>query len=148
MPTNLYGPGDCDDLQASHVIPALLRKAHEARRAGRRDLVIWGTGTPRREFLYADDCADALVHLMRTWSDPSPVNVGSGRDVTIAGLARMVMRTVGLDGEVVCDASKPDGAPRKLLDVSVLRGLGWKPAIPLEAGLRMVYAEAPFKEAA
>jgi GDP-L-fucose synthase len=148
MPTNLYGPGDCHDLQTSHVIPALLRRAHEARCAGERDLLIWGTGTPRREFLHVDDCADALVHRMRNWSDAAPVNVGSGTDLTIAELARMVMRTVGLDGAVVCDTSKPDGTPRKLLDLSVLRGLGWKPAIPLAAGLRMVYAEAPLREAA
>jgi GDP-L-fucose synthase len=148
MPTNLYGSGDNYDLATSHVIPGLLRKAHEARLSGRRDLEIWGTGAPRREFLHADDCADALVHLMKTWSDARPVNVGSGFDITIAELARAIMRVTGLDGRLVTDRSKPDGTPRKLMDSSVLRGLGWRPRISLEEGLRRVYAEAPFLKAA
>jgi GDP-L-fucose synthase len=128
------------------VIPALLRKAHEARRAGRRDLEIWGTGAPRREFLHVDDCADALVHLMQTWSDARPVNVGSGEDISIADLARLVMRIAGLDGRLLTDASKPDGTPRKLMDASILRGLGWAPRIGLEEGLRQVYRTVLFRE--
>jgi len=141
MPTNLYGPGDNYDLETSHVIPALLRKAHDARMAGRRDLPIWGTGSARREFLHADDCADALVHLMQHWSDELHVNVGSGSDVTIAELARTVMRVVGLDGELLTDPAQPDGTPRKLMDGRRLRALGWTPRVPLEAGLARVYAE-------
>lgn len=142
MPTNLYGPGDNYDLMSSHVIPALFRKAHEARAAGRRDLEVWGSGTVRREFLHVDDCADALVHLLGNWSDPMPVNVGSGSDLTIAELAGLVMRIAGLTGELIFDRSRPDGTPRKLMGASVLRGLGWAPRIPLEEGLRQVYAEA------
>lgn len=141
MPTNLYGPGDNYDLETSHVIPALLRKAHDARMAGRRDLAVWGTGSARREFLHADDCADALVHLMQHWSDELHVNVGSGSDVTIAELARTVMRVVGLDGELLTDPAQPDGTPRKLMDGRRLRALGWTPRVPLEAGLARVYAE-------
>jgi GDP-L-fucose synthase len=141
MPTNLYGPGDNYDLETSHVIPALLRKAHDARMAGRRDLPIWGTGSARREFLHADDCADALVHLMQHWSDALHVNVGSGSDVTIAELARTIMRVVGLDGELLTDPAQPDGTPRKLMDGRRLKALGWTPKIPLEAGLARVYAE-------
>jgi GDP-L-fucose synthase len=148
MPANLYGPGDTYDLERSHVIPALLMKAHSARLEGRRDLEIWGTGTPRREFLHVDDCADALMHLMQHWSEEGHVNVGSGADVSIAELAKMVMRVVGLDGEVICDHSKPDGTPRKLMDGTVLRGLGWRPAIALEDGLARVYAEGSFRAAA
>ncbi len=144
MPTNLYGPGDNYDPQGSHVIPALLRRAHERVLAGQRDLPIWGTGSPRREFLHVDDCADGLVHLMLHWSDAAHVNLGCGSDVTIAEVARLVMQVVGLEGEVIPDPSKPDGTPRKLLDISVLRGLGWAPTIPLERGLREVYASAPF----
>jgi GDP-L-fucose synthase len=140
MPTNLYGPGDNYDLETSHVIPALLRKAHDAKAAGRRDLPIWGTGAARREFLHADDCADALVHLMQHWSDELHVNVGSGVDVTIAELARSIMRVVGLDGELLTDPRQPDGTPRKLMDGTRLRALGWRPGIPLEAGLARVYA--------
>jgi len=141
MPTNLYGPGDNYDLETSHVIPALLRKAHDARMAGRRDLPIWGTGSARREFLHADDCADALVHLMQHWSDGCHVNVGSGSDVTIAELARTIMGVVGLDGELLTDPAQPDGTPRKLMDGRRLKALGWTPNIPLEAGLARVYAE-------
>lgn len=140
MPTNLYGPGDNYDLETSHVIPALLRKAHDARAAGRRDLPIWGTGRARREFLHVDDCADALVHLMLHWSDPLHVNVGSGSDVTIAELARAIMRVVGLSGDLLTDPDQPDGTPRKLMDGTRLRALGWSPSIPLEEGLANVYA--------
>ncbi len=148
MPTNLYGPGDNYDLETSHVVAALLRKAHEAKRDGRRDLGIWGTGTPRREFMHVDDCADAVVHLVKVYSDAPPVNVGSGDELTIEELARAVMRVVGLDGEILKDRSKPDGTPRKLLDISRLRALGWRPSIPFEEGLRGVYADAPFADAA
>ena len=145
MPTNLYGPGDNYDPQGSHVIPGLLRRAHERAAAGQRDLPVWGSGTPRREFLHVDDCADGLVHLMLHWSDADHVNLGSGSDLSIAELARLVMRTVGLEGEVIPDPTKPDGTPRKLLDISIMRRLGWAPDIPLERGLREVYAAAPFK---
>ena len=147
MPTNLYGPGDTYDARGSHVIPALLLKAHAAKAAGRRAIDIWGTGRPLREFMHVDDCADALVHLMKHWSDPMHVNVGSGEEVSIAELARMVMDAVGLDGDVVFDPSKPDGAPRKLLDVSVLNRLGWRARIKLADGLRATYASAPFLDA-
>ncbi|AZU03123.1 NAD-dependent epimerase/dehydratase [Glycocaulis alkaliphilus] len=135
MPTNLYGPGDNYDLQSSHVIPALIRKAHEAKRAGAPSMEIWGTGTPRREFLHADDCADALVHLMKVYSAPEHVNVGSGTDVTIEELARLVMAVVGFEGELTKDLSKPDGTPRKLMSADRLRALGWKPSIGLREGL-------------
>jgi GDP-L-fucose synthase len=144
MPTNLYGPGDTYDLNASHVIPALLLKAHAARREGRRDLPIWGTGTPRREFLHADDCADALVLLMQAYSEEAHVNVGSGEDIPIRDLARLVMKVVGLPGEVVPDPSKPDGTPRKLMSGAKLAAMGWRPRIGLEEGLRGVYAGPPF----
>lgn len=142
MPTNLYGPGDNYDLDTSHVVPALIRKAHEAKVAGRRELAIWGTGAARREFLHVDDCADALVHLMQRWSGPMHVNVGSGADVTIAELASVIMRVVGLPGELRTDPSQPDGTPRKLMDGTRLRRLGWTPSIPLETGLARVYADA------
>lgn len=146
MPTNLYGPGDRYDPDGSHVIPALLLKAHEARRAGRSDLTIWGSGRPRREFLHVDDCADALVHLMKHWSDGMPVNVGSGEEVSILDLARLVMAVAGLPGRVVTDPSRPDGTPRKLLDCRRLGGLGWRPRIALAEGLARTWAEAPFRQ--
>ncbi|TVR84853.1 MAG: GDP-L-fucose synthase [Rhodospirillales bacterium] len=139
MPTNLYGPGDNFDLETSHVLPALIRKAHEAKARGERDLEIWGSGTPRREFLHVDDCADALVHLMQVYSGEGHINVGSGTDVTITELARLVMAVVGLDGELRHDLSKPDGTPRKLMSGDRLAALGWKPRIGLEEGVRAVY---------
>jgi len=139
MPTNLYGPGDNFDLTTSHVIPALIRKAHEAKLRDDKELVIWGTGTPRREFLHVDDAADALVHLMTHYSDISHVNVGSGSDVTILELARLIADVVGFTGEIVADPSKPDGTPRKLLDISKLKSLGWHPKIGLEDGLASTY---------
>ena len=139
MPTNLYGPGDNFDLETSHVVPALIRKAHSAKAHGRRDLAIWGTGTPRREFLHVDDCADALVHVMRTYSDPMHVNIGSGTDVTIEDLARLVMAVAGLDGELVKDATKPDGTPRKLMCGDRLASLGWRPSISLSEGIASTY---------
>ncbi len=139
MPTNLYGPFDNFDLQSSHVLPALLRKAHQAKVAGAASLTIWGSGTPRREFLHVDDCADALVHLMQTYSGEQHVNVGTGDDISILDLARLVSRVVGYQGEIVRDMSKPDGTPRKLLDVSKLKGLGWSPRIGLEDGIAATY---------
>ena len=139
MPTNLYGPGDNFDLETAHVLPALLRKAHEAKRRGERSLLIWGTGQPRREFLHVDDCADALVLLMMSYSGDSPVNIGSGRDIAIADLARLIMAIVGLDGDLQHDLSKPDGTPRKLLCGERLARLGWSPSIPLNQGTRDLY---------
>lgn len=139
MPTNLYGPGDNFDLNASHVLPALIRKFHEAKLAGAKEVVVWGTGTPMREFLHVDDLADACVHLMLTYNDPEIVNVGTGEDVTIRQLADMVKETVGFSGEIVPDLSKPDGTPRKLLDVSKLHSLGWKHKISLHQGIKETY---------
>lgn len=138
MPTNLYGPGDNFDPVSSHVLPALIRKVHEARLAG-APVTIWGSGTPRREFLHVDDCADACVHLMQSYSDPMPVNVGAGEDIAIADLARLVMEVVGHDGELLTDPSKPDGTPRKLLDCSRLNALGWQASIPLRDGIAQTY---------
>lgn len=139
MPTNLYGPGDNFDLNASHVLPALIRKFHEAKLSGAKDVVMWGTGTPMREFLHVDDLADACLHLMLTYNDPEIVNVGTGEDVTIRQLAEMVKETVGFEGEIVQDLSKPDGTPRKLLDVSKLHGLGWKHKTELTGGIHATY---------
>jgi len=139
MPTNLYGPGDNFDLMDSHVLPALLRKAHEAKVSGQAAMEVWGSGTPRREFLYVDDCADALVHLMKTYSGEAQINVGVGTDVTIQELAETVVRVVGFTGSIQYDISKPDGTPRKLLDVSRLAELGWRAHTDLEAGLRRTY---------
>jgi len=139
MPTNLYGPFDNFDLASSHVIPALIRKAHEAKLAGAPSMEIWGSGTPRREFLHVDDCADALVHVMKVYSGDEHVNIGSGTDVTIEALARTVMDVVGFEGELTKDASKPDGTPRKLMSADKIRGLGWEPSISLEAGLKDAY---------
>ena len=140
MPTNLYGPGDNYDLATSHVVPALINKAHAAKTAGATALEVWGSGRPRREFLHVDDLADALVHLLKVYSDEAPINVGRGDDVTIADLARLVAETVGFAGALRFDASKPDGTPRKLLDVSRLAGLGWTPRIALPDGLAQTYA--------
>lgn len=139
MPTNLYGPGDNYDLQSSHVIPALLRKAHEAKVAGEKSFAIWGSGTPRREFLHVDDCADALVHLMKLYSDSEHVNVGYGDDVEIVQLARLIADIVGFQGDIILDMSKPDGTPRKLMSDAKLKGLGWKPRIALHEGLADAY---------
>lgn len=139
MPTNLYGTGDNYHPQNSHVIPALIRKAHEAKLAGADSMEIWGTGTPRREFLHADDCADALVHLMKVHSSPDHVNVGSGEDLSIEALARMVMDVVGFKGELTKDTCKPDGTPRKLMSADRIRALGWRPSISLRDGLADAY---------
>lgn len=140
MPTNLYGPGDNFSLKGSHVIPALLRKCHEAKEAGSADMEVWGTGTPRREFLHVDDLADACHFLMQTYDDESWINVGCGRDETIGELAALIARAVGYAGNFCFDASKPDGASRKLLDTSKLTRLGWSPRIDLDAGIRDTYA--------
>ncbi|PVZ03936.1 GDP-L-fucose synthase family protein [Actinomycetospora cinnamomea] len=139
MPTNLYGPGDNFDLETSHVLPALIRKFHSARVAGDPTVTVWGTGTPRREFLHVDDLASACLHLLEHYDDPAPINVGVGEDVPIADLASLVARTVGFEGEIVYDTSRPDGTPRKLLDVSRLQALGWKPTIGLAEGLASTY---------
>lgn len=139
MPTNLYGPGDNFDLQSSHVIPALMRKAHEAKAANAPTMTIWGTGTPRREFLHVDDCAAALVHLMKSYSGDSHVNVGAGDDVTILELTQTVADVVGYKGNIERDLAKPDGTPRKLMDSSKLRSLGWSPKIALRDGLASTY---------
>lgn len=145
MPTNLYGPNDNYDLANSHVLPALIRKAHEARQRGDAELLVWGSGTPRREFLHVDDLADACVHLMERGYDGPLVNIGTGVDVTIRELADMVMAAVGFAGRIVFDAGKPDGTPRKLLDVSRLRALGWTAKIPLADGIRLAYEAASFR---
>jgi len=139
MPTNLYGPGDNYDLDKSHVIPALLRKVHEAKRSGATEVVIWGSGTPRREFLHVDDAASAVVHLMKTYSEAEHVNVGTGEDIAILDLAKLVCDVVGFEGTITTDTSKPDGTPRKLLDVSKLRSTGWRPHYGLRDGLADAY---------
>jgi GDP-L-fucose synthase len=139
MPTNLYGPGDNFDLLTAHVLPALIRKAHEAKKHGLKELVVWGSGTPRREFLHVDDCANALVHLLKVYSEMEHVNVGSGEDVTILELAKIVAAVVGFDGRVVLDKSKPDGTPRKLMSGDKLAGLGWKPNQQLKTGILETY---------
>jgi GDP-L-fucose synthase len=144
MPTNLYGPNDNYALDNSHVLPALLRKAHEAKARGDAEYVVWGSGTPRREFLYVDDLADACVFLMEKGYDGPLLNVGTGDDVTIGQLAETVMDVVGFDGRIVYDRSKPDGTPRKLLDVSRMSALGWRATTALRDGIRAAYDSAPF----
>ncbi len=139
MPTNLYGPGDNFDLENSHVLPALLRKFHEAAVNGSPEVVIWGTGSPRREFLHVDDLAEATLFLMRNYDSPEIVNVGTGEDLSIKELAEMIGRITGYQGRMGLDASKPDGTPRKLLDISRIQALGWKARIPLEQGIADTY---------
>ena len=153
MPTNLYGPGDNYDLQTSHVLPALIRKVHEAKAEGRSEVVIWGTGRPRRELLYSDDAADACIFLMKLPDDevsrltdprleePPLINIGCGEDLTILELAELVRRVVGYTGHFRCDTSKPDGTPRKLLSVERLRRLGWSPRVHLEQGIELAYRD-------
>jgi len=145
MPTNLYGPNDNYDLATSHVLPALIRKAHEARERGDSEYMVWGSGTPRREFLYVDDMADACVHLMEREYDGPLVNVGTGEDVSIRELAETVMEVVGFKGRIAFDSSKPDGTPRKLLDVSRLAALGWRSRTTLRDGIRAAYDSASFR---
>jgi GDP-L-fucose synthase len=139
MPTNIYGPGDNFDLEKSHVLPALIRKVHQAKMENRREVTIWGTGTPRREFLHADDLADALRFLLENYDSPEIVNVGYGEDVTIHDLVEIIARVVGVEIEILFDKSKPDGTPRKLLDSSRLNALGWKPRISLKDGILQTY---------
>lgn len=140
MPTNLYGPGDNYDLKSSHVLPALLRKAHEAARAGDASIEIWGTGTPRREFLHVDDLADGCIFLLKHYSDQEHVNIGSGTDVEIGELARLVCQIVGFKGDIVHDLSRPDGTPRKLMSGDKIRALGWSPRIELADGIASAYS--------
>jgi GDP-L-fucose synthase len=140
MPTNLYGPGDNFDLQNSHVLPALIRRFHEAKLRGDGSLTVWGTGTPRREFLHVDDLADAVIYLLKTYDDEAIVNIGWGQDVTIRELAEIVASVAGFRGRLEFDSSKPDGTPRKLLDTSRLTALGWTPKIKLKAGIEDTYA--------
>jgi GDP-L-fucose synthase len=140
MPTNLYGPGDNFDLESSHVLPALIRRIHEAKLRGDPSVTVWGTGTPRREFLHVDDLADAVVYLLHAYDDEPIVNVGWGKDVTIRELAELIVSAIDYKGRLVFDSSKPDGTPRKLLDISRLAGLGWQPRISLEQGIESTYA--------
>ena len=138
MPTNLYGPGDNFDLTSSHVMPALIRKVHAAKQSG-GTVEVWGTGTPLREFLYVDDCADACLHLMKHYTGDGHINVGSGEDLSIMALTRLVMEVIGYDGPVVTDPAKPDGTPRKLMDNTRLKTLGWSPSTPLREGIARSY---------
>lgn len=139
MPTNLYGPGDNFDPGASHVIPALIRRLHEAVQSGAHEVALWGTGTPRREFLHVDDLAEATLYLLEHYDDDQTINVGVGEDITIRGLAEIVADVVGFDGELVQDTDKPDGTPRKLLDVSRINALGWHARVPLREGVKSTY---------
>ena len=139
QPTNLYGPGDNFDLKTSHVLPALIRKAHDAKVSGATEMVVWGTGAPRREFLHVDDLADACVTLLKRYTGSLPINVGCGEDISIRELAELVCRTVGFEGRIIHDTTKPDGTPRKLLDVSRLFALGWRPRVSLENGVQDTY---------
>ncbi len=141
MPTNLYGPNDNYDKQNSHVLPALLRKFHEAKVNGDPNVIMWGTGSPKREFLHVDDLADACVYLMHSYSEPGLVNIGTGTDLSILELAQLIQKIVGYTGTIEHDYSKPDGTPRKLMNVDKLKGLGWEAKISLEEGIRTVYAE-------
>jgi GDP-L-fucose synthase len=141
MPTNLYGPNDNYDLQNSHVLPALIRKFHEAKTSGAAEVVCWGTGSPFREFLYVDDLAEACVFLMENYSEEQFINIGSGSEISIKELSELVGRVVGFEGKIVWDFSKPDGTPRKLMDSSRLFALGWRPRISLEEGIRITYQD-------
>jgi GDP-L-fucose synthase len=139
MPTNLYGPGDNFDLSSSHVMPAMIRKMHEAKVQEKRYVDMWGTGTPRREFLHVDDVARACLFLLEAYDQPEPINVGTGEDLTIRELANLVKEVVGFEGQLIWDSTKPDGTPRKQLDTRKINDLGWKPLIPLEEGVRSTY---------
>lgn len=139
MPTNLYGPGDNFDLNSSHVLPALIRKAHQAKLDNSKNLTIWGSGTPRREFLHVDDCADACIYIMKNYSDMDPINVGSGEDIEIRHLAKLVCEVIGYDTELVYDRDRPDGTPRKLMSNKKLHDMGWAPNITLPDGIRTTY---------
>jgi len=139
MPTNMYGPGDNFDLKTSHVLPALIRKFHEARINGDANVTIWGSGAPRREFLHVDDCADACVYLMDVYEERDMINIGVGEDISIHDLALLIKSVVGYEGGIVYDSTKPDGTPRKLVDISKIRRMGWSPAVTLEEGIRSTY---------
>jgi len=139
MPTNLYGPNDNFDLETSHALAALVRKAHEAKQRAEKQLVVWGTGTPRREFLHVDDLASACLLLLEKYDSPEIINVGCGEDMSIRELAEVICDVVGFEGELVWDKTKPDGTPRKLLDVTRIRGLGWHPTIALRNGIAQSY---------
>ena len=139
MPANLYGPNDNFDLVTSHVLAALLRKAHEAKTSGAREIIVWGSGKPRREFLHVDDLAAACLFLLQNYDDPGIINIGMGRDLTVRELAEMICEVVGFEGEITFDPGKPDGTPRKLLDISKIQSLGWKPTIPLREGIAQTY---------
>jgi len=141
MPTNLYGPGDNYDLSSSHVIPALLRKCHEAKINKEESMEVWGTGTVKREFLHVDDCAEAIIHLLKNYSDSEQVNIGTGTDITIKELTKTIQKVIDYNGGIKFDSSKPDGTPRKLLDTSKINSLGWSPKISLEKGLQKVYED-------
>ena len=140
MPTNLYGPHDNFDLQSSHVLPALLRKTHEAKLNNQNEIKVWGTGEPLREFMHVDDCAEGIVFLLENYSDLSHVNIGTGEEISIRELTDMIKSTVGFKGRTEFDTSKPDGTPRKLLDTKLLKELGWSPSISLQDGLKKTYA--------
>ena len=140
MPTNLYGPGDNFDLENSHVLPALIRKIHEAKERGAESVTVWGTGSPRREFLHVDDLADAILYLLQAYDAEPIVNIGWGEDITISELAELVLSVIGYRGRIVFDPTKPDGTPRKLLDVERLSRIGWKPSITLQEGIEQTYA--------
>ena len=153
MPTNLYGPGDNYHPENSHVLPALIRRFYEAAQSGQKEVVLWGTGTPLREFLHSDDCAAAMVHLLKLESPPDLVNIGSGQEISIRGLAEIVAKTVGYAGKIIQDTSKPDGTPRKLMDNSLVNSLGWSPDYTLETGVahafedfKKHYAEGSFRQ--
>ncbi len=146
MPTNLYGPNDNYDLKKSHVLPALIRKFHEAKKENKPEVVMWGTGSPKREFLHVDDLADACFYLMQTYSEEGLVNIGTGEDIAIIDLARLIKKIVGYEGEITNDLTKPDGTPRKLMNVSKLNNAGWKAQIALEEGIRNVYEGLKDKE--
>jgi GDP-L-fucose synthase len=139
MPTNLYGQGDNYHLENSHVMPAMLRKFHEAKESGAPTVTIWGTGSPKREFLFVDDLAEACVHLMLTYNEAGHINIGTGEDITIKELAEAIKEVVGYTGEIIFDTERPDGAPRKLLDVSKINNLGWKHVTPLQTGISITY---------
>ena len=141
MPTNLYGPNDNYDLNNSHVLPALIRKFHEAKESGKKEVVVWGTGKPRREFLHSDDLADACFFLMQHYNDPGLINIGTGTDLSIRELAELVRGIVGFSGDILYDTSRPDGTPQKLMDVSKLSKMGWKARIPLKEGIASIYRE-------
>ena len=140
MPTNLYGPGDNFDLQSSHVMPALMRKLHEAKLRGEREMVVWGSGKPQREFMHVDDLADCCLHLMLHYDGPQLINVGTGEEISIRGVAELLREVIHPEAEIVFDASKPDGSPRKLLDVSALARLGWRHRVSLREGIESTYA--------